>query len=118
MTGEIVAFELVELVDPDEPRAVARALKTGKGEAFGIDMKTATRRSLKRKLLENSYCSEYPMELIAYGSDTLGPRNVWVPTHDNNLVQDWLDRSPFRRLRVVCVGCREPGVWLDRRRAE
>ena len=54
------------------------------------------------------------MELIAFAGDALGPRNVWVPTHDNNLTQDWLDQSPFRRLRVVNLGRREPGVWLDR----
>ena len=55
------------------------------------------------------------MELLAFGGDTLGPRNVWVPTHHNNLIQDWLDESPspFRRLRVVNLGPREPGVWLD-----
>jgi hypothetical protein len=68
-----------------------------------------------RKLKENTYRGEHPMELLAFGGDTLGPRNVWVPTHDNNLIQDWLDesRSPFRRVRVVNLGPREPGVWLD-----
>jgi hypothetical protein len=41
-------------------------------------------------------------------------RNVWVPKHDNNLIQDWLDHSLFRRLLVVNLGPREPGLWLDR----
>lgn len=44
----------------------------------------------------------------------MGPPNVWVPTDANNLIQDWLDPSRFRRLRVVNPGPREPGVWLDR----
>jgi hypothetical protein len=113
-SGEIVAFELVELVDPDEPRTLSRAVKTGSIEVFGIDTTKPTRGSLRRKLVENLYRSQHPMELIAFGGDTLGPRNVWVPTHDNNLIQDWLDQSAFRRLRVVCLGRREPGVWLDR----
>lgn len=113
-TGEIVAFELVELVDPDEPRSVSRAIETGSIEVFGIDTTKPTCRSLRRKLVENLYRTQHPMELIAFGSDTLGPKNMWVPTHDNNLIQDWLNQSAFRRLRVVCLGRREPGVWLDR----
>jgi len=115
-SGETVAFELVELVDSDEPRAVARTLKNPESpEAFSFDPTMATRRSLRRKLKENTYRSEHPMELLAFGGDTLGPRNVWVPTHHNKVIQDWLDESPspFRRLRVVNLGPREPGVWLD-----
>src|SRR6267142_4535157 len=89
-SGETVAFELVELVDSDEPRAVARTLKNpDKPETFCFDPTMATRRSLRRKLKENTYRSEHPMELLAFGGDTLGPRNVWVPNNDNNLIQDW-----------------------------
>src|SRR5690349_9058379 len=118
-SGETVAFELVEVVDSDEPRAVARTVRNpDKPEVFHIDVTTATRRNLKRHLVVNEYRSQYPMELLAHGSDTMGPRNVWQPTHDNNLIQDWLDQSDFRRLRVVCLGRREPGVWLDLTRAD
>src|ERR1041384_8167673 len=60
--GQRVAFELVELVDPDEPRALARSLRTpDKPEAFAIDAAAATRRNL-RKHLENRYVSQHPME--------------------------------------------------------
>jgi hypothetical protein len=113
---ETVAFELVELVDSDEPRAVARTLKNPESpEAFSFDPRMATRRILRRKLKENTYRSEHPMELLAFAGDTMGPRNVRVPTHQNNLIQDLLDESPspFRRVRVVNLGPREPGVWLD-----
>lgn len=40
----------------------------------------------------------------------MGPPNVWVPTHAHTLIQDWLDPSRFRRLRVVNTGPREPRV--------
>ena len=33
---------------------------------------------------------------------------------DNNLIQDWLDQSLFRRLLVVNLGPREPGLLLER----
>ena len=55
-----------------------------------------TRRNLRKHLVENSYVSKHPMELI-----------------DNNLIQDWLDQSLFRRLLVVNLGPREPGLWLE-----
>src|SRR3954471_644003 len=74
---ETVAFELAELVDSDEPRAVARTLKNpDTPEPFSFDPTMATRQSLRRKLKENAYRSEHPMELLAFGGDTMGPRNV------------------------------------------
>ncbi len=99
VNGERVAFELLELVDEDE----ARTISTASNEGFWIGDPTA--RNLRRKLVEkkHKYASDHPMELIAFGGDTLGPKNVWVPTHDNNLVRDWLAESPFRRLRVVNI---------------
>jgi len=108
--GERVAFELVELVDPD----IARIESTLSNEGVWYARDHPTLRNLRKHLVENEYISKHPMELIAFAGDALGPRNVWVPTHDNNLIQDWLDQSPFRRLRVVNLGRREPGVWLDR----
>ena len=106
-SGERIAFELVELVDPDIARI--ESTLSNQGVWFG----DPTRRSLRRKLVENRYVSKHPMELIAFAGDTLGPRNVWVPTHHNNLIQDWLDQSSFRRLWVVNLGPREREVWLD-----
>src|SRR3954469_16310337 len=44
-TRETVAFELVELVDSDQPRTVARTLKNpDSAEAFSFDPTMATRR--------------------------------------------------------------------------
>src|SRR5437667_12669326 len=59
--GEIVALELVELVDPDEPRAVSRAVNAASIEVIGIDATTATRRSLRRQLREAVYRTQNAM---------------------------------------------------------
>ena len=104
-----MAFELVELVDED----VARVASDASSGAFAYG--DPTRRILHKKLVGNKdkYRSSHPMELLAFGGDCLLPRDAWVPTHDNNLVRDWLAESPFRRVRLVNIGRLDPGLWLD-----
>ena len=65
--------------------------------------------------LRKEYETPYPMELLAWGDDTLSPRDIWAPMFEDEL-RTLLDasRSPFRRLWVVNVGrlaAADP-VWL------
>jgi hypothetical protein len=102
-----VAFELVQLVDQDLARTLAR------GESSGLWIGDPTLDMVRTKLIRKSYETQYPMELLAFGDDLLLPRDVWLPTFEQRL-KNLLDESRFRRVWVVNLSRRvaSRAVWL------
>jgi hypothetical protein len=108
-----VAFELVQLVDQDLAHGIALAIRDP-DNAPGISFGDPTLERVQVKL-RREYETPYPMELLAWGDDTLFPRDIWAPTFEAEL-RALFDaaRSPFRRLWVVNVGrlAASDPVWL------
>lgn len=110
----LVAFELVQLVDQGLAHAIARTVanpESPQGTWFG----DPTLERVRDKLVAKSYETPHPMELLAYGDDTLLPREIWEPSFAEPL-RKLFDTTPsrFRRVWVVNLG-RYAGadpVWL------
>src|SRR5262249_14788899 len=109
----LIAFELVNLADEDLMRTVARGIQ---GETGGVWSDDPTLDLIAEKLLKKKYETQYPMELLAHGDDTLSPYDVWAPTYEQRL-KDLLDasmsvrsrdpsRQTFQRLWVANLGRR------------
>lgn len=109
--GELVAFELLEIVDQDVARLVSDAVR-GR-EVGGVFHGDPTLDKVREKLVEKRYETPHPKELLAYSNVMLTPPDVWIPKFEARL-NDLLDRSTFRRLWVVNLTPRadERGVWL------
>lgn len=109
-----VAFELVDLVDEDLARAVAEAARRPE-ESSGVWYGDQTLDTVRWKLTRTQYATQHPMELLAYGGDTLLPYDVWRPKFEQRL-KDVFDRanSKFRRLWVVNLGplAADQPIWL------
>jgi hypothetical protein len=115
-----VAFELVNLVDEDLMRMLARAIR---GTVAAVSYGDPTIQLIEEKLLRKTYRTPYAMELLAYGDDTLLPYDVWQPRFEQHLV-DLVEESrnvrnhasgdTFDRLWVVNLGRRSRArpVWL------
>ncbi len=111
-----VAFELVNLVDEDLMRMVARSLR---GVTAATSFGDPTMDLVTEKLVRKNYVTPHPMELLAYGDDTLLPYDVWAPSFEQRL-RDLFDRArkqstpSFQRLWVVNLGRRFKArpVWL------
>jgi hypothetical protein len=116
-----IAFELVNLVDQDLMRAIARSIE---GKSSGVWFGDPTLDLVAEKVLRKNYETQYPMELLAYGDDTLLPYDVWTPTYEQRL-KDLFDtsartllrepsRRTFQRLWVANLGrlSRARPVWL------
>ncbi|MBL0304435.1 MAG: hypothetical protein IPQ23_22540 [Cytophagaceae bacterium] len=107
--GEQVAFELVDLVDEDLARVTAQAIQgQGPGGTWFAD---PTLERVRVKLVEKRYQSPFPIELLAYGDETMDPKSIWMPKFEQRL-RDLVDASSFRRLWVANMTGRERGVWL------
>jgi hypothetical protein len=112
--GGRVAFELVRLVDQGLAHAEARAIKDPTNPE-GVWFGDPTLERVREKLTEKQYKTPHPMELLAYGGDTLLPYEVWLPTHAENLRALFDSRpSRFRRLWVVNLGrlAASDPLWL------
>jgi hypothetical protein len=109
--GEMVAFELVRLVDPDLASSLARDIATGGCTAVPFADPTLDR--VREKCVEKTYVTPYPMELLVYGDDLMLPYDVWLPKFERDL-KDLLNGSAFRRLWVVNLTPRGASrrVWL------
>lgn len=109
--GEKVAFELVQLVDPDLAASLARDIAAGTSTAVWFADPTLDR--VREKTLKKRYVTAHPMELLVYGDDLMLPYDVWFPKFEKDL-RDLLDGSAFRRLWVVNLTLRESSrrVWL------
>jgi hypothetical protein len=107
-----VAFELVGLEDEDLTRTVAQNVARP-NECRGTWFDDPTLDTIGEKLTERTYVTQHPMELLAYGGDTLDPFDVWQPKCERRL-KDLLDGSCFRRLWVVNLGplAANRPVWL------
>lgn len=109
--GEKVAFELVQLVDPDLAASLARDIAAGTSTAVWYADPTLDR--VREKTRKKRYVTAHPMELLVYGDDLMLPYDVWLPKFEKDL-KDLLDGSAFRRLWVVNLTPRESSrrVWL------
>lgn len=109
-----VAFELVQLVDQDLAHGVALAVRDPE-DPPGIAFGDPTLERIVAKLRQRNYETRFPMELLAWGDDTLFPRDVWAPTFEEKL-REVFDGTPsrFRRLWVVNLGplAADDPVWL------
>ncbi len=109
-----VAFELVNLVDEGLARTIAEAARRPEQNS-GVWVGDPTLDTIRWKLTAKRYETRYPMELLAYGGDTLLPYDVWRPTFEQRLT-DMFDRahSAFRRLWVVNRGrlAASRPIWL------
>jgi hypothetical protein len=111
--GERVAFELVRLVDQDLAHVTAKAIDDP-DHPQAVWFGDPTFESIEEKF-EKDYVTPHPIELLAWGGDTLLPRDVWVPTFETRL-RALFDSKPlrFRRLWVFNAGrlaAKDP-IWV------
>ncbi len=112
LVGEgLVAFELVEIVDPDLAESVSVAVRRNQ-DARGVWVGDPTLERISEKIQGRSYSTPYPMELLAWAGRLTTPPSVWHPTYEQDLRA--LQLGSFRRLWVVNFGMRpdERGVWF------
>ena len=93
-----VAFELVTLFDEDLARMLAQAVRgdLSTGTWFG----DPSLESIRVKCTKKDYQTQHPIELVAWGDDTLLPYNSWAPSFEQRL-KDLVNGSPFQRLWAV-----------------
>jgi hypothetical protein len=106
-------------VDEDLARTIARSIR---GQTEGAWFGDPTLDLVEEKLLRKNYETQHPMELLAYGDDTLLPYDVWAPTSEQRLKKLFDDagvakggaRRSFQRLWVVNLGrlSESRPVWL------
>jgi hypothetical protein len=99
--GTRVAFELVCLVDQDLAHVTAQAI-ANPAEPRGVWFDDPTFERIREKLVAKEYKTVHPMELLAWGDDTLLPRSSWEPMFADQ-VRALFDSTPsrFRRLWVA-----------------
>ncbi|MBK7492378.1 MAG: hypothetical protein IPI17_10575 [Nitrosomonas sp.] len=96
--GEIVAFELVELCDPQIAKVFSNPL------AFGSEyIRTSDpSRFIIQKKLTRSYITEHPVELLCYTDGRIGtPPNLIIPTLKQRISNA---RHNFRRAWLLSRG--------------
>jgi hypothetical protein len=112
--GSCVAFELVRLVDQDLAHGVTQTI-ANPDDPKGVWFDDPTLERIQEKLTRKNYRSPHPMELLAWGDDTLLPQSTWVPKFAGDLRALFdASRSPFQRLWVVNLGrlAASDPVWL------
>lgn len=94
--GGNVAFELVELCDPNLARAFADPLRPGNEYIRTSDPSA----SIVSKKLQRRYATEHPIELLCYTAGRIAtPGNIIVPTLKLQLRSF---RHVFRRAWLLC----------------
>jgi hypothetical protein len=112
--GLRVAFELVRLVDQDLAHVTAQAI-ADPSNPKGVWFDDPTLERIQEKLTSKNYQTPHPMELLAWGDDTLLPRSIWVPKFAGDLRALFnMTRSRFQRLWVANLGplAANGPVWL------
>jgi hypothetical protein len=107
-----VAFELVELVDSDlrEEESVAIRKNRAAGAVWTAD---TTMERIRRKLLDKTYVTPHPMELLAWANPMITPPSEWMPKYEPE-IRALRGASRFRRIWVANLGGPddERGVWF------
>jgi len=107
----LVAFELVEIVDPTLAENISVAARKGVPAARAW-VGDPTQERLRKKFYA-TYETSHPMELVMWANPFITPPDVWRPMFEPSL-NALRGRSRFRRIWVVNLGgpTNERGVWF------
>jgi len=106
-----IAFELVTLFDEHLAKTLAQAAR-GKATA-GTWFGDPSLETVRVKCTKKNYETPNPIELVAWGDDTLLPYDCWAPSFEQRL-KNLVDGSAFQRLWVVNLSPKlaKSAVWL------